>query len=498
MSGKTEKSIIATINLLSKYVNDAARLYTKYNLYVIKLCKYCKAELRQVEKQPETIKFEKWLLDSYQTALELYNDAKRIYKMYKNKQEIKNEIEEFNTKFKNARLKKIPKGITLRMEVPRNYIGRITGKHSNTKNSKSDVKNDMPTGVADGTPTGAAAEILHGGVSINKNLDKNGDLYSNELTTLKGYASFSPAWDKNGNSVYIDNLGEIYNTPNNRGILKNTVNYPLAQLANFNEMINEQNTNSPLYRDKELLGLSAMTAPLGTGGFLTGKFASNLIPYMGKKIATRTAQGLGSGFVGGSVHGLGRGVIENKNPFFTMLEDGSQSAIAGGLLGLGSGSLIKNIDKLRIKNADYDKAKLSNNYYRDYERGLDLNMDKIGKTKLQSDGFRETNKQMPRYADEVIDLHKKLSSAKFSNPELPKHKHKYPIETFYRFNGDNVDYLIAQNKKGDNYFHKVTAPELSGTETEPQELYNSIITHKSKNFNPSIFEKIMQLFRKSP
>ncbi len=45
------------------------------------------------------------------------------------------------------------------MEVPRNYIGKITGKHSNTKNSKSDVKNDMTTSVADGTPTGAAAEI---------------------------------------------------------------------------------------------------------------------------------------------------------------------------------------------------------------------------------------------------------------------------------------------------------------------------------------------------
>ena len=67
------------------------------------------------------------------------------------------------------------------MEVPRNYIGRITGKHSNTKNSKSDVKsgtlvcvaNGTPDGVSEevseefseGVPTGAAAEILHGGVS---------------------------------------------------------------------------------------------------------------------------------------------------------------------------------------------------------------------------------------------------------------------------------------------------------------------------------------------
>ena len=51
------------------------------------------------------------------------------------------------------------------MEVPCNYIGRITGKHSNTKNSKSDVKIDTPAKVSEGVTTGAAAEILHGGVS---------------------------------------------------------------------------------------------------------------------------------------------------------------------------------------------------------------------------------------------------------------------------------------------------------------------------------------------
>lgn len=317
------------------------------------------------------------------------------------------------------------------------------------------------------------------------------------MTTLEGYASFSPALDKNGDSVYIDDLGEIYNTPNNRGILKNTVNYPLAQLANFNEMINEQNTNSPLYRDKELLGLSAMTAPLGTGEFLTEKFASNLIPYMGKKIATRTAQGLGSGFVGGSVHGLGRGVIENKNPFFTMLEDGSQSAVVGGLLGFGSGNFTKNIDKLRLLNSDYNTIKLSNNYYRDYERGLDPVLDKIGKTRLQSQGFKETNIQTPRYAKEVINLHNKLSNAKYDKPVEPYHDHKkFQIDMFHRLNGDNVDYLIAENNKGDLYFHKVTTPELIRTETVPQGLHNNIITDNAKNFNPSLFEKIIQLFNK--
>ena len=326
------------------------------------------------------------------------------------------------------------------------------------------------------------------------------------MTTLEGYASFSPALDKNGNSVYIDDLGEIYNTSNNRGILKNTVNYPLAQLANFNEIINEQNYNSPLYRDKALLGLSTMTAPLGAGEFLTNKLASKLIPYTGKKIAERTAQGLGSGLVGGSVHGLGRGVIENKNPFFTMLEDGSQSAITGGVLGLASGNLSKSLIDKKLKNFDvkgrrdkYQLKQLGKHYYQDYMQQQKVKTP-IGSVYLESEGRSEDWNHNPLAMKNYPYLIEDLKNSEYLGPENPIHNHE-KITLFHRLKGKNNEYYIGETPKGKLIYYKtlnnnknVPAGKLAEANATGT---NNIITDNARNFNPSLFERIIQLFNRN-
>ena len=42
----------------------------------------------------------------------------------------------------------------------------------------------------------------------------------------------------------------------------------------------------------------------------------------------------------------------------------------------------------------------------------------------------------------------------------------------------------------------VTTPELIRTETVPQGLHNNIIADNARNFNPTLLDRIMQLFRK--
>ena len=78
-------------------------------------------------------------------------------------------------------------------------------------------------------------------------------------------------------------------------------------------------------------------------------------------------------------------------------------------------------------------------------------------------------------------------------PDLftPKHSHKYDITKFHHLEGKNVDYQIAENRKGDKYFYKITDPYLTGPKPEGEDLLNTpkgannIIPSTQNNLNPS-------------
>ena len=75
--------------------------------------------------------------------------------------------------------------------------------------------------------------------------------------------------------------------------------------------------------------------------------------------------------------------------------------------------------------------------------------------------------------------------------ESPKHSHKYDITKFHHLGGENVDYQIAENRKGDKYFYKITDPYLTGPKPEGEGLLNTpksannIIQPLQNNLNPS-------------
>ena len=229
------------------------------------------------------------------------------------------------------------------------------------------------------------------------------------------------------------------------------------------------------------LEIGSAAIPMGAGARLVGGVVKGLAPYVGKKIASEIGTGLVSGGLSGVVFGSGRGLMENENPLVSAAYDG----LIGSLLGAGTGAIVGKVGK-EIAKRNLKNFKDSNKYYKNYERGVNTNNEDIGKINLQSDGFKETNKQSPEYFDKVVDLSKNLRTAKLIGKELPDHSHnKFNIDYFNRLQGDDVDYLVAHNGKTDkNYFHKVIDSMLAEPKSEAQSLSNNIIAENEQNLNP--------------
>lgn len=253
----------------------------------------------------------------------------------------------------------------------------------------------------------------------------------------------------------------------------------------YEQKINKEFTD---YRNKQIAaGLfevgSAAIPGAGIGGSAVKAGAGQFLQKsLGRKLAQKVTQSAIDGAAEGSIFGFGRGLAEDKNPLYTAATDAvfglGTGAIAGGITG--------NIEKNSIKKELLSKpkqTKLSNEYYTNYERGINPVRKDLGEIKLISDGFKETNRQQPQYTDKVIDLSKNLKKAEYLNTEAPQHSHKFDITKFHRLGGDGVDYLIAENAKGNKYFHKVTSPNLAGPEPEGQDLSFIRINDIAKKVN---------------
>lgn len=229
----------------------------------------------------------------------------------------------------------------------------------------------------------------------------------------------------------------------------------------------------------------ASAAIPGTGiGKIGGKVAEKVLSKsIGRKLSNYIGEGIFSGAASGGIFGTGRGLMENQNPLYTAIEDATFSFLTG----LVSTSILGKIEQNIAKNKLWSKPKqthLSNEYYKNYERGIKLKRKDIGEIKLASDGFKETNRQQPQYADKVIDLSKNLKTAKYIGEEPSQHAHKFNIIKFHRLGGKDVDYLIAENSKGNKYFHKATSPNLiAGPKPEGRDLSNlkQMTSHLTKS-----------------
>ena len=108
----------------------------------------------------------------------------------------------------------------------------------------------------------------------------------------------------------------------------------------------------------------------GSAGLRLGAGAIKaLTPHLGKAIATEVGSGLAGGLASGAVEGFGRGLMEQKNPIKTAVQDGTIGLVTGGLGGTAIGKARQLLDRRALGN----NTLAPEQYFADYVEGLSNN-----------------------------------------------------------------------------------------------------------------------------
>lgn len=177
------------------------------------------------------------------------------------------------------------------------------------------------------------------------------------------------AWDKNGRIYYIDDNGNKVQPKSTLNAFERLGMQAKAGLGNLNRWLQNADTNSQSYKDKVNLTLGLLTAPIGGSSALAAKGAGALTPFVGKKIAQNIASGAVGGATGGAVEGFGRGIVEQKNPIKTAVQDGTIGLVTGALGGAAGGKIGQVLDRRALGNNTIAPEQ----YFADYVEGLSNN-----------------------------------------------------------------------------------------------------------------------------
>ncbi len=124
---------------LVNYINHIAEFNNSYNKALKDLCS--KSKNGNITKSEETIKFEKGIKESYDKAMELYNDLKRIADKYRSGMNIDSDVHWFNSRLNDARLPIYEKAtLELKTEGRNLYDGIPTGGAAEINNNKNNDK----------------------------------------------------------------------------------------------------------------------------------------------------------------------------------------------------------------------------------------------------------------------------------------------------------------------------------------------------------------------
>ena len=177
------------------------------------------------------------------------------------------------------------------------------------------------------------------------------------------------AWDKNGRIYYIDDNGNRVQPKTTKNAFERLGMQAKAGLGNLNRWLQNADTNSQSYKDKVNVALGLLTAPIGGSSALAAKGAGALTPFFGKKIAQSVASNAVGGATGGAVEGFGRGLVENKNPLQTMLQDSAIGLVGGGAIG----GIVGKAGQVLAKRGLPNNPVAQKQYFADYVEGLSNN-----------------------------------------------------------------------------------------------------------------------------
>ena len=105
------------------------------------------------------------------------------------------------------------------------------------------------------------------------------------------------------------------------------------------------------------LEIGSAAIPFGGAGKLGAKAGQKLLQKtIGRKLSQEIGAGATSGLASGALFGTGRGLIEDKNPLITALQDAGLGMFAGGGIGAINGKILLN-NHLKQLNEILDKRK---------------------------------------------------------------------------------------------------------------------------------------------
>ena len=264
-----------------------------------------------------------------------------------------------------------------------------------------------------------------------------------------------------------------------------------------------------------LLEIGSAALPFAGAGKAGGIVGQKLLQKsIGRKLSQEIGSGTASGLASGGVFGTGRGMVEDKNPLITGLQDALIGLLTGSFAGGASAYLEKAVRAKLLENSKplnkLSQAQIKNlvkrgrNYYKDYLSGTSVPyplLDKIYFSNSQAGEIRPHNiKMVPKIPEQIRTAH----GLKYSNDKPWREDANNFYKLYNTYKGKNYEYVIRNNanKTGNNFYQiKEVDPSSAylhhNQALEPRS--NNIINDISKNFNPVPPDilKILQNLNKS-
>ena len=249
------------------------------------------------------------------------------------------------------------------------------------------------------------------------------------------------------------------------------------------------------------LEIGSAALPLGGVGKIGAKAGQKLLQKaIGKKLAQELGSGAASGLASGGVFGTGRGMIEDKNPLITALQDAASGIATGGLIGGAGGYLEKAIRANMLENSkplsELTQAQIKNlvkrgkDYYQDYLRDTYVpypSLDKIYFHNTQAKEIRPHNMTMiPKLPEQIRTSY----GLKYSNDKPWRQDANNFYKLYNTYKGKNYEYVIRNNaNKTGNDFYQIKEVDSGSAylyhnqALEPES--NNIINDISQKVNPA-------------
>lgn len=298
----------------------------------------------------------------------------------------------------------------------------------------------------------------------------------------------------------MKNFYEAYQQILNNNKLSREEKIVLLQQAkeNFDKQITQEcNREIAKYALGAALEIGSAAIPMSGVGKLGAQLGLNALKSnLGRKISQEIGAGMTSGATSGAVFGTGRGILENKNPLKTSIQDALTGALSGGALGAGGAYLQKGIRDNQLRDFQYNPQvtkelrKLAEQNYKDYIQGRIVNHTDLGNIEFTRKGMDETFSKNPELVKQFPDLIKNIQNSKISTTNDLYKIRKDDITKFHTLQNPNKEFLIGEsvNVKKKFYLAKERAtdqglpPSLGGASISDT---NTIIHNNSSKFNPT-------------